>query len=118
MLLEKKLSGIPNTFKGSVSEVGAVLRTKDDNYNETFQNLQECVLQYVVENYKKGVDLAPLIRKLEDVDLSSKEPTTPTGPRKRAPTEIAKKRYEFELEKDLDRADILEDNITKLYSLF
>ena len=97
MLQEKKTkSGIPNTFKGSVSEVGAVLRTKDDNYNETFQNLQECVLQYVVENYKKGVDLAPLIRKLEDVDLSSKEPTTPTGPGKRAPTEIAKKRYELE----------------------
>ena len=51
MLLEKKMSGIPNTFKGSVSEAGAVLGTKDDNYNETFQNLQECMLQYVVENY-------------------------------------------------------------------
>ena len=45
-------------------EVGAVLGTKDKNYKESFQNLQECVLNYVVENYKKGVDLAPLIKKL------------------------------------------------------
>ena len=35
----------PNTFKGSVPEVGAVLGTKDQNYKESFQNLQECVLQ-------------------------------------------------------------------------
>ena len=97
MLLEKKLSGIPNTFKGSVSEVGAVLRTKDDNYNETFQNLQECVLQYVVENYKKGVDLAPLIRKLEDVDLSSKEPKVLIETINRAPAETDMKIYESEM---------------------
>ena len=59
-----KKSGILNTFRGSVPEVGAVLGTKDKNYKESFQNLQECVLNYVVENYKKGVDLAPLIKKL------------------------------------------------------
>ena len=45
-------------------EVVAVLGTKDENYKKIFQNLQECVLQCVVENYKKGVDLAPLITKL------------------------------------------------------
>ena len=45
-------------------EVGAVIRTKDENHKESFQNLQECVLQYVVENYKKGVDLDTLVRKL------------------------------------------------------
>ena len=60
----QKKSGILNTFRGSVPEVGAVLGTKDKNYKESFQNLQECVLNYVVENYKKGVDLAPLINKL------------------------------------------------------
>ena len=60
-------------------EVGAVLGTKDENYKESFQNLQECVLQHVMENYKKWVDLVPLIRKLEDVELSSKEPEAPTG---------------------------------------
>ena len=76
---KKTKAGIPNTFKGSVPEVGAVLRNKDENYKESFQNLQECVLQHVMENYKKWVDLVPLIRKLEDVELSSKEPEAPTG---------------------------------------
>ena len=33
-------------------EVGEVLGTKDKNYEEIFQNLQECLLQYVVENFK------------------------------------------------------------------
>ena len=50
---QEKKSGIPNIFKESVSEVGAVLRTKDKIYKEIFQNLQGCVLQYMVENYKK-----------------------------------------------------------------
>ena len=92
-------------------EVGAVLETKKENYKESFQNLQECVLQYVMENYKKGIDIGPLISKLEDLDLSIKEPIAPTGTVTRAPTEI------LELKKHLDRADILEDNIKKLYSL-
>ena len=56
-----------------------MLGTKDENYKESYQNLLECVLQYVVANCKKVVDLAPLIRKLEDVDLSSNELTAPTG---------------------------------------
>ena len=71
----------------------------------------------MVENYKKRVYLAPRIRKLDDVDLSSKEPTAPTGTRNKVPTEIYKKIYELELKKHLDRADILEDNMTNLYSL-
>ena len=37
----KTKSRIPNTFKGSVPEVGIVLGTKDENYKESFQNLQE-----------------------------------------------------------------------------
>ena len=54
-------------------------------------------MQYVVANNKKGVDIAPLIRKIEYVDLSSKESTFNTGTRNRNPTEIAKERYELEL---------------------
>ena len=98
-------------------EVGAVLRTKGENYKESFQNLQECVLQYVVSIYKKGEDILPLNRKIEDFDQSSKKPTAPTGTGTRAPTEISKKRYELELEKHLNREYILEDNITNIYSL-
>ena len=63
------------------------------------------------------MDLAPLIRKLEEVDLSSKKLIAPTGSRTRSPTEIAKEIYELELEKHFDKSYILEDNITKLYSL-
>ena len=51
----------------------------------------------MVANYKKVEYLEPLIRKLEEVDLSSKEPTAPTGTRNRAPIETAKKRYKLEL---------------------
>ena len=54
-----------------MSEVGTVLRTKDDNFKEIFQNLQESVLQYVVSNYKKGVYLETPIIKLKDFGLSS-----------------------------------------------
>ena len=63
---------------------------------------------------KKWVDLVSLIRKLEDVDLSSKEPIPPTGNGTRSPTEITKKTCELELKRHLDRAYILEYNITKL----
>ena len=52
-------------------------------------------MQYVAVNYKKGVDLVPLIRKLEDVDLSSKEPIGPTVTGTGSIKEITKKRYEL-----------------------
>ena len=61
---KKMKSGILNTFKVSVSEVDSVLGTKDNNFKESFQNFQESVLQYVVENYKKWVDIVTIIRKL------------------------------------------------------
>ena len=47
-----------------MTEFGAVLGTKYDNFKERFQNLQESVLQYVVIKYKKGADLHPFIIKL------------------------------------------------------
>ena len=94
-------------------ENGAVLDTKYENYKESLQNLQECVFPYVVVNYKKGVDLEPLIRKLEDVDISIKEPTAPTVTGNRAPPEISKTRYELELT-FLNWTDILKYTITKL----
>ena len=65
-------------------------------------------MQYVVVGHNKWVNLATIISKLDDVDLSSKELLEPTGTVTRAPTEITKKIYESELEKHLDRADILE----------
>ena len=62
----------------------------------------------MVVNYKKGIDLAPITRKLEDVDLSSKETISTPGTGTRYPTEITKKRYELELKIHLNMADILE----------
>ena len=47
-----------------MSDVGTVLGTKYNNFRESFQNLQESVLQYLVEKYKKGIDLSPLTRKI------------------------------------------------------
>ena len=51
----------------------------------------------MVEKYKKGVYLAPLIRKLEDADISSMKLKPPTETGNKVPTEIAKKIYELEL---------------------
>ena len=56
-------------------------------------------MQYVVENYKKWVDLAPLSSKLEYMDLSSKELAAPTETGNRDTTKIDKKIYELELKK-------------------
>ena len=69
---KKNDTGITVTFKLNVPGFGAVLGTKDKNYRETFQSLQENVLQYVIANYNKGVNLTPLIRKLEYMGLSRK----------------------------------------------
>ena len=80
-------------------ESGAVLITKGENYKENFQNLQDNVLQYVVSNHNKLVDLAPLIRKIEDVDLTNKEPGPPTGPGRKVSLRIAKKRCNNQLKK-------------------
>ena len=52
-------------------EVGAGLGTKDKKFKEISQNLQESLLQYMVENYKKWVYLASLVSKLEEIYLSS-----------------------------------------------
>ena len=61
------------------------------------------MLQHVVANYKKGADPAPTIGKLEDVDLSIKEPGPPTGPGSKGASDTAKKRHEIQPEKLLDR---------------
>ena len=38
---KKTKSGIPNTFRVSMPEVGTVLGTNDKNYKESFKNWQE-----------------------------------------------------------------------------
>ena len=47
---------------------------------------------------ERGRSSAPH-KNLEVFDLSSKEPTLPTGTRNKGPTEIYKKRYKLELKK-------------------
>ena len=58
--------------------VGAVISTiEQENGKESFNGLQDHILQYVMEKYEKGVDLAPLIRHLREGTLDNKEPTAP-----------------------------------------
>ena len=52
-----------------------------------------------------------------DLSLSRKEPGPPTGPGGKCASEIAKKRYDIQ-QKNLDMIYTLEDNTTKLYSIF
>ena len=42
---KKTNTRIPITFKVNVPEVGTVLITKENNYKESFQNLQDNILQ-------------------------------------------------------------------------
>ena len=46
-------------------------------------------LQHIVANYKKGVELTLLIRKLKDMYISSKEPGLPTLPGGKGALDIA-----------------------------
>ena len=36
-------------------------------------------MSYVIREYKKGRDIAPLINKIEDIDTNKWKPTTPTA---------------------------------------
>ena len=42
---KKKNTRIAITFKGNLPEVGAVIGAKEENYKESFQNLQESALK-------------------------------------------------------------------------
>ena len=75
------------------------------------------MLQYLVTNYKRVVYLAPLIRKLKDLDLSNKEPRPLKGYVIKGASHKAKKRKEIKLKKHLDRIYTLEYNTNNLYYL-
>ena len=73
--------------------------TKAKSYMKSFQNLQEKMLKQPVENYKKGVDLAPLVEKIRDVDLTSKELGLPTVHGSKGALDIAKKINDIQFKK-------------------
>ena len=88
-------NGLPKDFTGSAPDVGAVISTREDNGKKSFNRLQDHILQYVMEKYEKGVDLAPLIRNLKEVTLDNKH-TTPPGDKDDTPaTPPELKRYEM-----------------------
>ena len=60
-----------SSFKGEVSEVGAVIGTKSENRTKELMTLlQEKISSYVMREYKKGRDIIPLIKKIEEVDIT------------------------------------------------
>ena len=67
-----------SNFKGEVSDVGAVIGTKSENRTKDLMMLfQEKLASYVMREYKKGRDIIPLIKKIEEVNTSKWKPTTP-----------------------------------------
>ena len=75
---QRRNGAIPESFKGAIPEVGAVIGTKHENGKESFKKLQDAILQYVMENYTKGRDLMPMIRKMTTIDINNEAPTKPT----------------------------------------
>ena len=66
-------------FKGEVSEIGAVIGTKSENRTKDSMILfQEKNSSYMMWEYKKGIYIIPLIKKIEEVDISKWKPTAPT----------------------------------------
>ena len=69
-----------SNFKGKVSKVGAVIGTKSENRTkELMKVFEEKISSYVMREYKKGSDIVPLIKKIEEVDVTKWKPATPTA---------------------------------------
>ena len=117
-------SGTGNTFrisnfKGEVTEVGAVIGTKSENRNKDSMTMfQEKISSYVMRTYKKGRDIVPLIKKIEDVDITKWKPTTPTIPTGAKEIPAADMlEYKLLYNEFLARKNQLADNKGSLYSL-
>ena len=70
-----------SNFKGKVIEVGAIIGTKSEYRPKDSMTLfQEKIASYVMREYKKGRDIVPLIKKIEEVDITKWKPASPTAP--------------------------------------
>ena len=117
-------SGTGNTFrisnfKGEVTEVGAVIGTKSENRNKDSMTMfQEKISSYVMRNYKKGRDIVPLIKKIEEVDTTKWKPTAPAIPSGKTEAPAAEMlEYRLLYNEFLARKNQLSDNKGSLYSL-
>ena len=107
-----------SNFMGEVSEVGAVIGTKSENQTKDSMTLfQEKLASYVMRKYKKGRDIVPLIKKIEEVNTSKWKPTTPTAATATTGSTVPEaEMLEYKL-LYLGRKNQLADNKGSLYSL-
>jgi len=111
-----RTNSLPKDFTGSALDVRAAIGTREENGKESFNRLQDHILQYVMEKDEKGVDLVPLIRNLKEVTLDDKEMTPPGDDDKPAtPPEL--KKCEMKLRRHMDRVETLKEIVTNLYFL-
>ena len=54
-------------FKGSIPENGEKIGAKTESKKDLLKFFQEEIVQNVMRKYTKGIDLAPMIKMLEDV---------------------------------------------------
>ena len=107
-----------NNFKGEVAEVGAVIRTKSQNQTKDSMTLfQEKIVSYVIREYKKGRDIVPLIKKIEEVNTTKWKPTTPTAATRKEVPAAEMLEYKLLYKEYLSRKNQLTDNQGSLYSL-
>ena len=78
---------------------------------------QEKLSSYVMREYKKGRDIVPLIKKIEEVDTAKWKPTTPTVAEGMIVPPAEMMKYKLLYNEYLARKNQLADNKGSLYSL-
>ena len=105
-----------SNFQGSKSEVGIVMGLPTETnlkHSGTFEEVQDKFDEYVIKEYKKGINLKPLIKDLKDPKGTLKKPDDCDKP----DDKVKMKKWERELDAYDNKVEQVEENIQKLYSL-
>ena len=134
------LSEGDKSFKGACVELGIVIGLATEasslKHGKLYSEFTNGLLVYVQANYTRGNDLRPLIHELKDprTCLKSKEPVHPEdedkldasgnivtdkegNPVKKTPSKSEEKKWELKMKKHMEREELLEENIERLFGL-
>ena len=92
-------------------------------YGKIFSEFASDLLIHVVSNFDRGADLRPVIYSLDDPKpiLAIKEPAYPTtiddDGKEIQPTKAEEKKWDLKMKRHLEREDLLDSNLEKLFGL-
>jgi hypothetical protein len=103
-----------SNFKGSVPDVGAVIRTMAESKTQgSYKAFQEKLVGYIMEKYEHPRDIAPIVRDLEDMDLEQHEPQDPEEDASATKVQIHREK----VKRHLNQMEALEDNKMRVYGV-